>query len=161
MTPTISEYLCFIAFIIIYVAQYYYHYFFRSDPILGNYHQMIRLEYNDWLMLVHKKHGDMYEIYISGRIIIMCNADLIKNMNIPSTKTKYPLRRLAKEGLVEYGRDGRGITNCVDIKSWKYNRQVFTQAMMTQSLLIKLLNGQLNHGNKWHLIGMNLEKIGN
>src|SRR6266480_3588506 len=88
-----------IIFIVIYVTQFYYHYFTRPNPlpgpfplpILGNAHQKGRLEFNDWLMLMHEKYGDMYEIHLAGeRLIILGRADLIENMVVPSTKTKYP-----------------------------------------------------------------------
>jgi hypothetical protein len=90
-----------IILIVIYVTQFYYHYFTRSNPlpgpfplpILGNFHQRFGLESNDWLMLMHKKYGDMFEInFPSQRLIVLCRSDLIENMSIPSTKTKYPIR---------------------------------------------------------------------
>ena len=75
------------------------------------------------------------EINLAGqRTIFLCNANLIENMNIPSTKTKFPFRRyIVSEGFKEYGIDGTGIVNNIDPKSWKYNRQFFIQAMMISS----------------------------
>ncbi|CAB5332171.1 unnamed protein product [Rhizophagus irregularis] len=77
----------------------------------------------------------MFELSLAGqRTIFLCNTDLIENMNIPSTKTRYPFRRyIVSEGVKEYGIDGTGIINNIDPKSWKYNRQFFAQAMMTPS----------------------------
>ncbi|CAB5199217.1 unnamed protein product [Rhizophagus irregularis] len=131
-----------ITFIILYVSRYYYNYFTRINPLpgplpfpmFGNIHQKFGYEFNDWLMSLHKKYGDMFEINLAGqRTIILCNTELIENMNITSTKTKYPIRFLVTEGFREYGINGTGIVNNVDLKSWKYNRQFFTQAMMTPS----------------------------
>src|ERR1043165_3983514 len=140
----ISDIFCLlIIFIVTYVTRYYYRYFTRSNPlpgpfplpILGNAHQLIGWDYGDWLMSLHKKYGDMYEIHFPGdRVIILCRADLIENMNTFSTKTKYPFKMLITEGLMEYvdiGKDGSGIALNNDYKSWKYNRQFFTQAMLT------------------------------
>ncbi|CAB4427964.1 unnamed protein product [Rhizophagus irregularis] len=59
--------------------------------------------------------------------------ELIENMNIPLTKTKCPTRFLVTEGFREYGINGTGMVNNTDPKSWKYNRQFFTQAIMTPS----------------------------
>src|SRR5438045_4243029 len=92
-----------IILIVIYITQYYYNYFTRPNPlpgpfplpILGNVHQQIGLEHNDWFMSLHKKYGDMFEVHLAGeRIIVLCRADLIGIMNTPSTKTKYPYKRI-------------------------------------------------------------------
>ncbi|GBC04536.1 hypothetical protein RclHR1_05720009 [Rhizophagus clarus] len=133
----------FITFIILYVSRYYYNYFTRLNPlpgplplpIFGNIHQKVGYEFNDWLVSLYKKYGDIFEVNLAGqRSIILCNTDLIEGMNIPSTKTKYPFRRyVVAEGFKEYGIDGTGIINNIDPKSWKYNRQFFNQAMMTPS----------------------------
>src|ERR1043165_8263893 len=100
-----------IILIVIYVTQYYYHYFTRLNPlpgpfplpIIGNSHQKIGFEHNDWLILMHKKYGDMYEINLAGqRIIMLCGANLIENMSILTTKTKYAFRVPITEGFMEY-----------------------------------------------------------
>ncbi|CAB4399031.1 unnamed protein product [Rhizophagus irregularis] len=131
-----------ITFIIIYVTHYYYRYFTRLNPLpgpfpipfLGNVHQKIGYEYSDWLKLMHKKYGDIFEInFVGQRSIILCRTEFIENMNIPTTKTKYPFRFHITEGLTEYGYIGTGLVNNNDHKSWKYNRQFFSQAMMTPS----------------------------
>src|SRR5436853_3840735 len=77
----------------------------------------------------------MFEVNLARqRSIILCNTNLIENMNIPSTKTNFPFRRyIVAEGFKEYGIDGTGIVNNIDLKSWKYNRQFFAQAMMIPS----------------------------
>ncbi|POG70192.1 cytochrome P450 [Rhizophagus irregularis DAOM 181602=DAOM 197198] len=54
-------------------------------------------------------------------------------MNISSTKSKYPIRLPNSEGFVEYGFDGVGVAFNNDLQSWKYNRQFFSQAMMSPS----------------------------
>ncbi|CAB4383267.1 unnamed protein product [Rhizophagus irregularis] len=126
--------------IILYVIRYYYHYFTRQNPlpgpfplpILGNIHQKRGLEYNDWLMLMHKKYGDIFEINMAGkRTIVLCSIDLIENMNITSEKTKYPFRNIQFEGAIEYKLQGLASNN--NQKSWKYKRQLYTQALMSPS----------------------------
>ncbi|CAB4403726.1 unnamed protein product [Rhizophagus irregularis] len=131
-----------IVFSIIYVTRFYYHYFTRPNPlpgpfplpIIGNAYQQIGYGFDDWLLSLHKIYGDMYEIILSGqRFIVLCKPDLIENMNVPSTKTKYPTRLPNSEGFIEYGFDGVGVAFNNDTKSWKYNRQFFSQAIMTPS----------------------------
>src|SRR5688572_29863999 len=87
-----------IIFIIIYVSQFYYRYFTRLNPlpgpfplpILGNVHQGIGIEFSDWLMLMHKKYGDIYEINLAGqRLIVLGRIDLIENMIASFKKNKY------------------------------------------------------------------------
>ncbi|GBC01327.1 hypothetical protein RclHR1_04140012 [Rhizophagus clarus] len=123
-------------------SQFYYHYFTRPNrlpgpfplPILGNAHQQIGYGFNDWLISLHKKYGDMYELTLAGRrLIVLCKPDLIENMNIPSSKNKYFFRTHNAVGFAEYGFDGKGIIFNNDYESWRYNRQFFTQALMNPS----------------------------
>src|SRR5438105_895185 len=90
-----------IVIVVSYVTRYYFNYFTRPNPLpgpfplpfFGNAHQSIGLGFNDWLLLMHEKYGDIYEVDLAGqRVIVLCRADLIENMNIPSAKTKYPYR---------------------------------------------------------------------
>ena len=127
--------------LVTYVFQFYYRYFTRPNPLpgplplplVGNSLQT-GPKVNDWFLSLHKKYGDMYEVYLAGqRVVMLCRADLIEVMNIPTTKTIYPTRFRSIEGFIEYGVDGIGIGNNNTYKSWKYNRQFFSQAMMTPS----------------------------
>ena len=130
-----------IVFIIVYVSHYYYRYFTRPNPlpgpfpipIIGNVHQQKGLPFDDWFLALHKKYGDIYELYLGGlRVIVLCRDDLIENMNVSSiNKTKYPCRFDVVEGMEDYGTIGLGLVNNNDHKSWKYNRQFFTQAVLS------------------------------
>src|SRR5438067_13763632 len=102
-----------IFFVFNYVIRYYFIYFTRPNPLpgpfplpfFGNAHQSIGFGLNEWLLSLHKKYGDMYEVDLGQRMIILCRADLIENMNNPSPKTKYPYRFKTTEGFIEYGLD--------------------------------------------------------
>ncbi|RIA79650.1 cytochrome P450 [Glomus cerebriforme] len=159
-----------IVFITIYVTQYYYRYFTRPNPlpgpfplpILGNIHQKGSLSRKDWYMSLHKKYGDMFEINLTGlRIIVLCKPDLIENMNVPSTKTKYPISLQISEGLREYGLNGLGVVNNNDFKSWKYHRQFFSQAMMAPSFNYQAIEWTNELWNEmesyWNNLGENQE----
>uniref|UniRef100_A0A1D1XKH2 Putative cytochrome P450 4d20 n=1 Tax=Anthurium amnicola TaxID=1678845 RepID=A0A1D1XKH2_9ARAE len=131
-----------ITFIIIYVSRYYYRYFTRPNPlpgpfplpIIGNVHQQGGLQFDDWLLTLYEKYGDIYELNLGGiRLIVLSGTDLIENMNISSaSKAKY-YRSPVIEGMTEYGSMGLGVANNNDPKSWRYNRQFFSQALMTPS----------------------------
>jgi cytochrome P450 len=131
-----------VVFIVIYVTQYYYRYFTRPNPLpgpfplpfLGNTHQLIGWDYGDWVMSLQKKYGSMFEINFPGdRVIVLSRPDLIENMNTSSTKTKYPFKFILTEGIMEYldiGENGSGMALNNNYKSWRYNRQFFSQAML-------------------------------
>jgi hypothetical protein len=131
-----------IIFVILYVTQFYYKYFTRPNPlpgpfpipILGNA-QNFGHEYNNWLMMLHKKYGDIFEITLgSQRFIMLCRPDLIENMILTSTKSKYHLRFIITENLKEYFKaTGLGIISNDVYECWKYNRQLFIQAMNTSN----------------------------
>src|SRR4051794_21297602 len=104
-------------FIIIYVTQFYYHYFTRTNPLpgpfplpfIGNAHQSLGMGFNDWLTSVHKKYGDMFEIYLAGeRNIFLCRPDLIDKLYMPSTKTNFFNRFRISEAFLEYELYGAG-----------------------------------------------------
>jgi hypothetical protein len=162
-----------IVIIIIYVTQFYYRYFTRPNPlpgpfplpILGNVHQRFGYEHIDWLMSLHKKYGDMYEIQLAGqRVIIVARTDLIENMNVPSSRTKYPIRNVITEDSMEYmkyGISGAGISRNTDYKSWKYNRQFVSQAMLTPGFNDKAIEQTVRLWEEmesyWNNLGENRE----
>ena len=114
-----------IIFAIIYVAKFYYQYFTRPNPlpgpfplpILGNLHQIIGSNFNDWLISLNSKYGDMFETYLGRRKIVLCRTDLIENIFVPSTKTNYLIRNHMLEGFKELGLNESGIINNTDRKS--------------------------------------------
>ena len=58
---------------------------------------------------MYKKYGDIYEVDMGQRMIVLCRADLIDNLHVPSVKTKYPYRWKMTEGFLEYGLDKSAI----------------------------------------------------
>ena len=155
-----------IALVVIYVTQFYYRYFTRPNPLpgpfplpfFGNAHQSIGHGFNDWLLSMYEKYGDMYEIDLGERVIVLCRADLIENMNIPSAKTKYPYRIKISEGFIEYGLDESSLIFNNDYKSWKYNRQFFTQAMMIPSFNYQAIEWSNELWRKMETYWNNLEE---
>ncbi|CAG8493679.1 19004_t:CDS:2 [Racocetra persica] len=112
-------------------------------PIFGNVVQKYGYNLADWYTLLHKKYGDMFEVYYAGeRKVVLSRPDLIENINNNSTKTKYPNRFEDTEGLTEYGVSA-GVGNNNEPKSWRFNRQFFTQALFSskfEHLAIEWIN---------------------
>ncbi|PKY52100.1 cytochrome P450 [Rhizophagus irregularis] len=161
-----------IVFLIIYVTRFYYQYYTRPNPlpgpfplpIIGSAYQQIGYDgVDDWLLSLHKKYGDMFEIILGGeRMITLCRPDLTENLYVASSKTKYPIRLHSKDGIVEYGFEvGVGVVFNSDIKSWKYNRQFFSQAMMTPSFNHQAIEWTIELWNEmesyWNNLGENHE----
>src|SRR2546421_2401209 len=96
--------------LIIHISRFYYRYFTRPNPLPGpfplpfisNAHQSIGLGFNDWLLsIMYKEYGDIYEVDMGQRMIVLCRPDLIESMNISSAKSKYPYRFKMTEGFIE------------------------------------------------------------
>jgi hypothetical protein len=129
-----------VTLIVIYVTRFYYRYFTRTNPLpgplplplIGNVHQSIGIGFNEFFTLMHKKYGDMFEVYLAGeRNIVLCRSDLTEKMNMPSTKSNFFARFHINEGFVEYELYGVAIGSNNDYESWKYNRQFFDQSLLT------------------------------
>ncbi len=125
----------------IYVTQYYYKYFTRVNPLpgpfpfplIGNLPQFIYYgrNFKPYLEYNHKKYGDLYEIHLGIRRIIINRAEYIEKLLTPSTKSQYMMRFPYTKGLDELGVMDRGLIFNHDLKSWRYNRQFFTQAILS------------------------------
>jgi cytochrome P450 len=128
--------------IIIYITNYYYNYYNRPNPlpgpfplpIIGNHYLFSLNGFSKFLRKCHEKYGDLFEIYASGERLISVGRlnDFEKFFN-PSSKTNFKLRSLYKAGLDEFGVSGYGVVFNHDYDSWQFNRQFFTQAMLTPS----------------------------
>ncbi|GBC12270.2 cytochrome P450 [Rhizophagus irregularis DAOM 181602=DAOM 197198] len=122
---------------IIYVTHFYDCYFTRPNPlpgpfplpIIGNAYQQIRYGVDNWLLSLHKKYGDMYEIILADNT----------------------------EGFAEYGLDGVGVALNNDLKSWKYNRQFFSQVIMTPSFNYQAIEWT---NDLWNEMDSYLNKLG-
>lgn len=142
----VSDYLTLISITFIaYVTQYYYKYFTRVNPlpgpfpfpIVGNLPQYLLSgenfksfgEYN------RKKYGDVFEIHMNGRHIYLSRAEHIEKLLTPSTKNPYLLRSAAhNNGSEEMGISKKGVAFNDDYKSWRFNRQFISQAVLAPKL---------------------------
>ncbi|GES74966.1 cytochrome P450 [Rhizophagus clarus] len=126
-------------FLTLYVAYYYFKYFTRVNPLpgpfplplFGNLFQFFW--YNDlklFFINCQKKYGDIFEVYLGIRRIVLNRPEDIEKLLMPSTKSQYLMRFPYTQGLDELGMMGKGILANHNLKSWRYNRQFFTQAIL-------------------------------
>ncbi|CAG8705839.1 13537_t:CDS:2, partial [Funneliformis caledonium] len=77
-----------------------------------------------------KTYGDIYEVHLGVRRIILSRTEYVEKLLMPSTKSQYMMRFPYSKGLAELGVIGKGLLANHDLKSWRYNRQFFTQAIL-------------------------------
>ncbi|CAG8802297.1 13645_t:CDS:2, partial [Racocetra persica] len=109
-------------------------------PIIGT----IYMYFGDLGILflnLQKKYGGIFELYNGpARVIWVGDAQLIKKMHIPSTKTNFPFRsRHSWIDEVAINTVGKGIFFNHNLDSWKYNRRILTQTVMLPSFLRQFL----------------------
>ncbi|GET00934.1 cytochrome P450 [Rhizophagus clarus] len=138
----VSEYLSLIGVLfIVYVTHYYYKYFTRVNPLpgpfpfpfVGNLPQYLWYKTNarEFFDAYQKKYGDLYEVNLGTRRIILSRAEDIDKLLMPSTKSHYMTRLPYMQGLEEIGMLGKGLILNHNLKSWRFNRQFFTQAILS------------------------------
>jgi hypothetical protein len=139
----------------IYVARYYYKYFTRVNPLPGpfpfpfvgnlpQYYSWFKGDAKLFYEYNHKKYGDIYEVHLGVRSIVLCRSEHIEKLLTPSTKNSHVMRLPNSKGLDELGINGKGILTNNDFKSWKYNRHFFTQAILSP----KFTNEAIDWTNK-------------
>ncbi|PKC66473.1 cytochrome P450 [Rhizophagus irregularis] len=138
----INDFLSFIGvLLIIYITQYYYKYFTRVNPLpgplpfpfVGNLPQFMlyKVSTREFFGAYQKKYGDLYEVYLGARRIILSRAEDTDKLLMPSTKSHYMTRLPYMQGLEEIGMMGKGLILNHNLKSWRFNRQFFTQAILS------------------------------
>ncbi|PKY38466.1 cytochrome P450 [Rhizophagus irregularis] len=135
----------------IYVAQYYFKYFTRVNPLPGpfpfpfvgnlpQYYLWSKGDIKEFYGYNYKKYGDMYEVQLNRRTIVLSKIEYIEKLLTPSTKNSHVMRYPDSEGLKELGIEGKGILLNQDLKSWKYNRHFFTQAILSPKFTNEAIN---------------------
>ncbi|CAI2169968.1 19649_t:CDS:1 [Funneliformis geosporum] len=141
-----------IYFLLIYTAQFYYKYFTRINPLpgqiplplLGNLLGILfqaNGEIAEWLKILNKKHGDVFETYVgNNRRVVFAKAEYVEKMMSPSTNSNYIIRSDDYPSFEELGIKGKGILLNNNIRTWKYNRKFLTQAILAPSFSIEVLH---------------------
>ncbi|CAG8601441.1 5004_t:CDS:1 [Funneliformis caledonium] len=141
-----------ISFLLIYIAQFYYKYFTRSNPLpgqiplplFGNVLSIILQANGDqaeWLNILNKKYGDVFETYSGNeRQIVFAKAEYVEKLMSPSTNSNYIMKTDDYPALKELGMKGKGIFLNNDISTWRFNRKFFTQAILTPSFSNEVLH---------------------
>ncbi|CAH1759802.1 2306_t:CDS:2 [Entrophospora sp. SA101] len=132
----------FLSLVIIYVTQFYYKYYTRINPLpgpfplplIGNSIEFHRNNGNLQTFLVELNHryGAAFEVYIGGsRRIIFCDVEHVDKLCSASKNNAFLVRMPYVKGFDELGIAGKGIIMNYNVKSWRYNRQFFTQAILS------------------------------
>ncbi|GBB88002.1 hypothetical protein RclHR1_14500004 [Rhizophagus clarus] len=130
--------------LIIYVTNYYYKYFTRVNPLpgpfpfpyFGNLPQLYILHGRDTKKFFdynHKKYGDLFEFHFDTRVIVLNRVEYIEKLLLASSKNPYIKKFSDKDtkGFHELGLMNKGILLNQDLKSWRYNRHFFSQAILS------------------------------
>src|SRR5438094_58000 len=144
LKPTdLTSFLYFLSsFAIVYVTYFYYKYFTRINPlpgpfplpIAGNFIEFYRnsRDIQKFYIELHHRYGDLFEVYLGGfRRIIICDAEHLDKLCSSSKHNAYLVRLPYIKLLDEMGLWDKGLFLNNDVKSWRYNRQFFTQAILT------------------------------
>ncbi|GBB93515.1 hypothetical protein RclHR1_21860001 [Rhizophagus clarus] len=130
--------------LIIYVTHYYYKYINRLNPLpgpfpfpfFGNLPQLYILHggnFKNFIESNYKKYGDLFEFQVQSRNIVLNRAEHVEKILSSSTKNPH-IKRISdndSKGFQELEMMGKGIFLNQEVKSWRYNRHFFTQAMLS------------------------------
>src|SRR6185369_10636220 len=126
--------------ICLYTLHYYYKYFTRINPLpgplplplFGNFLR-VRNDIDQMFFDLYEKYGDIYEVTIAGtRRIVLCNGKYVEKLLDPSINNhNYMVRFPFRKDLEALNLVGKGLVTNYNLKSWRYNRQFFAQAIMT------------------------------
>ncbi|CAG8559761.1 14224_t:CDS:2 [Acaulospora morrowiae] len=131
------------------VLRYYYIYFTRPNPLPGPFPLPLvgclfldGFNFYRYSIEQHKKHGDIFEVWYGDiRIIILSDINFTEPMTTQSfNKSNYKVRFPPVEGLKELGIFGKGILINHDVKSWKFNRSIFAQALLVPKFLKQVVD---------------------
>ncbi|CAG8785850.1 5290_t:CDS:2, partial [Gigaspora rosea] len=109
-------------------------------PLIGSKYRMFTKNFrpigmDELLNSLNSQYGDIFEIWFgSERAVVLCHPKYMIKMHQTSTKSKYVKRFSGSDGK-EYGLVDSGVFNNNDIHgSWKFNRMVFSNALMRPKL---------------------------
>jgi cytochrome P450 len=118
-----------------YIFNFYYKYYTRPNPLpgpfplpyIGNGHNYgdVKKFYEE----CQQKYGDICELMLDRRYIILSRPDYIKKLFAPS---QFFMRLPNSPGTVELGMYNHGLFFNDNYKNWKYNKQFFSEALSTK-----------------------------
>ncbi|CAJ0828695.1 2443_t:CDS:2 [Entrophospora sp. SA101] len=103
-------------------------------PLVGNligfYRNNGRIQ--KYLIELHHRYGATFELYIGGvRRIVFCDVENVDKLCTAAKNNAFLIRLPYTEGFDELGIAGKGLIMNYNVKSWRYNRQFFTQAILS------------------------------
>ncbi|CAG8673645.1 9800_t:CDS:2 [Cetraspora pellucida] len=138
-----TDFLLFIASIfLIYFFQFYYKYFTRPNPLPGpiplpffQNELEFKGDLREFNLSLKKRYGAICEVHFGGhRRIILSHPEYVEKIFSSSiTNPTFSARTHQVQGLEELKVLDKGILFNNNLKSWKFNRQFFTQVILTPS----------------------------
>ncbi|CAG8451359.1 10285_t:CDS:10 [Dentiscutata heterogama] len=123
-----------------YVAQFYFNYFTRKNPLPGPVPWPIIGVWENDIAMANKfqeKYGDIWEVWKwSERHIWIGRADLATKLLNPSySNNNFPFRTTKNEGLDLMDMTSKGVVFNLDWNSWNFNRKCVNRVLMSPKFL--------------------------
>jgi len=118
-----------------YIFNFYYKYYTRPNPLPGPFplpYLGNGLNYGDvkkFYEECQQKYGDICELMLDRRYIILSRPDYVKKLFAPS---QFFMRLPNSPGTTELGMCNHGLFFNEDHKSWNFNKQFFIEALSTK-----------------------------
>ncbi|GBB91926.1 hypothetical protein RclHR1_01940003 [Rhizophagus clarus] len=131
-------------FIFLYVIHFYYKHFTRINPLpgplpiplIGSF-EIFKNDIDAWFYRLNKqyKHDGVFELNIAGnRQVVITRADYVEKFLASNSSSINHIMRTANNGLLDlFDLETKGVGLNHSYQHWKFNRHIFSQAIMPLS----------------------------
>ncbi|CAG8531294.1 8856_t:CDS:2, partial [Gigaspora margarita] len=137
-------------------------------PLLGNALDLFKYRLNlpEYIKAVQLKYGDICEIYMGPkRIIILSRSDIVYPIYTPSVahNSKFLYRDSPNPGLNEIDLEKRGVIVNRNLAEWKVNRRFLEKTIMSKKFLKEFMEKEheicLNMFKLWNVLSVKRQEI--
>ncbi|KAF0559588.1 cytochrome P450 [Gigaspora margarita] len=145
---TVDYYLLFIAFITIYIFNFYYKYLNRPNPLpgpiplpfIGNFHNLL-YDPKKFYEQSQSKYGDISEVNLDRRFVLLTRPEYFEKL---FDRKLFFMRQSYNQGLEEIGMFGHGIAFNENYENWKPNNKFFMDTFVAQKFMDNAVNSTNN-----------------